>query len=102
MQTTYNITKIENQPTRTGNPCCYIEYENETGKKGMCIVYLNHKYIDGKFVPRTKSNGEPWDYEKFDFGTPVKSTAGSKNGFEKYIIEEFKRRFQKQKKEESW
>lgn len=102
-KTTYKITNIEDQPGRTGNPCCSVEYSNGSEEKtGSCIVFLNHEYKDGKFIKRICPDGSEFDYSKYDFETPVRSIVGVYNGVEDYIEQEFRRMFQEQREKQGW
>ena len=103
----YRITKIEYCPTRCGQPCMvdvektFYEKGKERTKMLSCDVHVNHVYENGRFVPKTTRTGERWDYQEFNFTTPVISVMG-RNGIGEFVKEEFKRMFQEQRQREGW
>ena len=88
--------------------CCvevkrtYMQDGEKRTKMIVCDIRLNHDYEGGRFIQKKSPvTGEPWDYESFDFETPVCSIV-ARNGIGPFVEEEFKKMFQEQRQREGW
>ena len=103
------IVRAEYCALRTGRPVM-VDVEAQNGEIKKCDVYLNHEFENShdyefetaRFTPKTTpTTREPWDYQKFDFETPVASTIPN-NDLAKFVREEFNRKFREQREQEGW